>query len=88
MREWWLNPQTALFKRCACPPAIRYEVDQLQSLRNSVRMELEDLELQLEERLLGLEEQLRARHISSPFRSSALVVGTRALSVALVRICL
>lgn len=51
----------------------RYEVDQLQSLRNSVRMELEDLELQLEERLLGLEEQLRARHIPSPFRSAALV---------------
>ncbi|XP_008136721.2 protein ITPRID2 [Eptesicus fuscus] len=51
----------------------RYEVDQLQSLRNSVRMELEDLELQLEERLLGLEEQLRARHIPSPFRSSALM---------------
>lgn len=51
----------------------RYEVDQLQSLRNSVRMELEDLELQLEERLLGLEEQLRAMRIPSPFRPSALV---------------
>ncbi|KAM5267757.1 protein ITPRID2 isoform 8-T9 [Hipposideros larvatus] len=51
----------------------RYEVDQLQSLRNSVRMELEDLELQLEDRLLGLEEQLRATHIPSAFRSSALV---------------
>ncbi|XP_067597424.1 protein ITPRID2 isoform X2 [Pseudorca crassidens] len=38
----------------------RYEVDQLQSLRNSVRMELQDLEMQLEERLLGLEEQLHA----------------------------
>ncbi|XP_066200927.1 protein ITPRID2 isoform X1 [Saccopteryx leptura] len=51
----------------------RCEVDQLQGLRNSVRMELEDLELQLEERLLGLEEQLRARHVPSPFRSAALM---------------
>ncbi|XP_008563013.1 PREDICTED: sperm-specific antigen 2 homolog, partial [Galeopterus variegatus] len=51
----------------------RYEVDQLQSLRNSVRMELQDLEQQLEERLLGLEEQLHAGRGSSPFRSSALV---------------
>ncbi|XP_077813418.1 protein ITPRID2 isoform X6 [Macaca mulatta] len=52
----------------------RFEVDQLQSLRNSVRMELQDLELQLEERLLGLEEQLRAVRMPSPFRSSALMV--------------
>lgn len=52
----------------------RYEVDQLQSLRNSVRMELQDLELQLEERLLGLEEQLRPVHAPSPFRPSALMV--------------
>lgn len=51
----------------------RYEVDQLQSLRNSVRVELQELELQLEERLLGLDEQLRAVRVSSPFRSSALV---------------
>ncbi|KAM8789349.1 protein ITPRID2 isoform 2-T3 [Rhynchonycteris naso] len=51
----------------------RCEVDQLQGLRNSVRMELEDLELQLEERLLGLEEQLHARHVPSPFRSAALM---------------
>ncbi|XP_060033603.1 protein ITPRID2 isoform X2 [Erinaceus europaeus] len=50
----------------------RYEVNQLQSLRNSVRMELQDLELQLEERLLGLEEQLRAR-TPSPFHSSLMV---------------
>lgn len=52
----------------------RYEVDQLQGLRNSVRMELQDLELQLEERLLGLDEQLRAVRVPSPFRSSALPV--------------
>lgn len=52
----------------------RYEVDQLQSLRNSVRMELQDLELQLEERLLGLEEQFRAVRMPSPFRASALAV--------------
>lgn len=50
----------------------RYEVDQLQSLRNSVRMELQDLEMQLEERLLGLDEQLRAVRVPSPFRSSVL----------------
>ncbi|XP_073663622.1 protein ITPRID2 isoform X2 [Tursiops truncatus] len=51
----------------------RYEVDQLQSLRNSVRMELQDLEMQLEERLLGLEEQLHAVSVPSPFRSSELM---------------
>ncbi|XP_045702686.1 protein ITPRID2 isoform X3 [Phyllostomus hastatus] len=50
----------------------RYEVDQLQSLRNSVRIELEDLEVQLEERLLGLEEQLRTRHSPFSFRPAAL----------------
>ncbi|ERE71900.1 putative sperm-specific antigen 2 like protein [Cricetulus griseus] len=52
----------------------RYEVDQLQGLRNSVRMELQDLEMQLEERLLGLDEQLRAVRVPSPFRSSVLLV--------------
>ncbi|XP_036018458.1 protein ITPRID2 isoform X2 [Mus musculus] len=52
----------------------RYEVDQLQGLRNSVRMELQDLEMQLEERLLGLDEQLRAVRVPSPFRPSALPV--------------
>lgn len=46
-------------------------------------MELQDLEMQLEERLLGLDEQLRAVRVPSPFRSSALQVCCWGLESAL-----
>ncbi|XP_059822774.1 protein ITPRID2 [Hypanus sabinus] len=46
----------------------RQEADQLQSLRNCVRMELQELELQLEERSFALEEQLKAPSQCSMFR--------------------
>lgn len=46
----------------------RLEADQLQNLRNFVRMELQELELQLEERLFALEEQIKAPSQSPVFR--------------------
>ncbi|XP_007888294.2 LOW QUALITY PROTEIN: protein ITPRID2 [Callorhinchus milii] len=46
----------------------RQEADQLQNLRNYVRMELQELEVQLEERSYSLEEQLRTPQQFSQFR--------------------
>uniref|UniRef100_UPI00398F6253 protein ITPRID2 isoform X2 n=1 Tax=Pristiophorus japonicus TaxID=55135 RepID=UPI00398F6253 len=46
----------------------RQEADQLQNLRNCVRMELQELELQLEERSFALEEQLKAPYQYPMFR--------------------
>ncbi|XP_072117864.1 protein ITPRID2 isoform X5 [Mobula birostris] len=46
----------------------RQEADQLQGLRNCVRMELQELELQLEERSFALEEQLKGPSQCPMFR--------------------
>lgn len=42
-------------------------------------MELQELEMQLEERLLMLEDQLRAMHVSSPYRTQMQMVSSTVL---------
>ncbi|XP_048390611.2 protein ITPRID2 isoform X2 [Stegostoma tigrinum] len=53
----------------------RQEADQLQNLRNSVRMELQELEFQLEERSLSLEEQLKIPNQYTMFNPPACAVN-------------
>ncbi|XP_038645172.1 protein ITPRID2 isoform X1 [Scyliorhinus canicula] len=62
----------------------REEADQLQNLRNCVRMELQELEMQLEERTFALEEQLKTPNqftmFSPPPRAGAYTNNTDTMS--------
>ncbi|MFT7799583.1 sperm-specific antigen 2 [Arapaima gigas] len=61
-----VRQQSAVFHHLS--NAERQEAQVLQQLRNAVRHELQELELQLEDRLLSLQEQLRTSHTTTPYR--------------------